>query len=211
MLPAGIKVRFQAQLDNTHLGHVWEVTTKVNSTDLYLENSYIKDSIHVSHHASGRWHYALPVKPKEYLSISNDRTEVAPGWTHASRIVVTKQDAVLNNFDQRAIQVPFQHSHPAIAIDIFLSEIGAVPVKIENAYLIEELALGATHQACLVARPYLTEETPQEAFKYELLEIKESLLKSGWNGELTSVIIILDTESNFGYLQQVEVSVSSGD
>ena len=209
MLPPGIRVRFQAQLDQNHVGHVWQVSTKANSTDLYLENSYIKDSVHVSHHASGRWHYALPGEPREYLAISNDREEVTPGWVHASRIVIAKDDAVLTQIDSSAIPVPFHPDYPAICMDIFIAELGAAPVLISEGCLIEEFTLGSTHQAVLISRPYGYVESPQEYFKAKIRDIQSDLLNMSWDGKLTSIIMIFDTEENHGYLQQVELSVGS--
>jgi hypothetical protein len=207
MLPAGIRVKFQAQLDQHHVGHVWQVSTKSNTTDLYLDNSYIKDSVHVSHHASGEWHYALPGKTRKYLAISNDREEVAPGWVHASRIVVAKEDAVLTRVDSSAIPVPFHPEYPAICMDIFIAELGAVPLLVSGGYLIEEFILGSTHQAALISRPHSFQESPQEFFQDRIAEFRADLQSHGWDGELTSIIMIFDTESDFGYLQQVEISV----
>jgi hypothetical protein len=211
MLPSGIRVKFQAQLDTHHVGHVWQISTKVNSADLYLENSYIKDYVHVSHHASGQWHYALPGEPREYLAISVRRGEVAPGWVHASRIVIAKEDAVLSRIDSTAIPVAFHPDYPAICMDLFIAELGASPVLVSEAFLIEEFTLGTTHKAVLISRPYGYKESPQEFFQDKIPQFQSDLQSRGWDGQLTSIIVIFDTESEFGYLQQVELSVGKLD
>ena len=211
-LPPGSTVKFQARLDDSQYGHSWKVNTNKTKSDLYLENSYEKDPIHISHHASGEWHVAFPDESREgrkkvYRAVNTVREEIVPGWQHASRVVILKADAVLQEQDPGAIQVPFHSEYSGICIDIFLGEAQAMNIQISNGFLIAEMELSDNRQAAIFARPYNSDSSPQEAFSEIAEDARVSLTSKGWDGGPTTIVVICDNDETYGYIQQVEMRI----
>ena len=212
-LHPGSTVKFQARLNESQYGHSWKVNTNKTKSDLYLENSYENDPIHISHHASGEWHVAFPDesrggRKKVYRAVNTVREEIVPGWQHASRIVILKADAVLQDQDSGAIQVPFHPENSGICIDIFLGEAQASNIQISNSFPIAEMKLADNRQAVIFARPYDSESSPQEAFSEMAEDARASLTSKGWDGSPTSIVVICDNDETYGYIQQVEMCIS---
>lgn len=213
LLPPGTCIKFQARLNESQHGYSWKVNTHKTKSDIYVENSYAKDPIHISHHASGRWHIAFPDESKEggkkvYRAVSNDRAEIVPGWQHASRIVIFKADAVLCEEDDTAIQVPFHSESSGICIDIYLGEANAINIQISNGFLIAEMLLADDRLAVIFARPYESDTSPQEAFSEIVNNARIVLANNGWDGSMTSIVVLCDSDEKFGFIQQVEMRIS---
>ena len=211
MIASGSKVRFQVDTGLELFGHSWLVTSKTNSSNLYISNSFASDGVHISHHASGQWHVTfpskVPSKGSEHLAITTSRNAFLPDWYHASRIVVMREDAVLTENDSNAIKVPFHPDYLGICVDFFISEKTALPFKLDLAFPIATMELGNTHQVEIVARPYSVTESAHKVFSEEILETQKVLGNLGWQGDLSSFILICDTENDFGFLQQIELRI----
>ncbi len=212
VIPAGGEVEFQAHLSDSQNGHGWKIKTNANAGDIYLQHSNSRMPVHVSHHHSGQWHYTLEnasstVSETRHFSISLDRPELAIGWKHASRIVIFKDDAV-NQSLENTIKVPFHKDYDAISMDLFISEVGAPNIKIPLAFPICYLELGDGRLGTLIAQPCNYVDSPQEAFPEVLTDSRAQFSKLFRESEPVSVIVICDTEENYGYLLQVEMKIS---
>jgi len=193
-------------------GHVWQINTSSKTSDVYIENSSREGSVHVSHHESGQWHVAYKTedgrKKKKYLAVTRDRGQVAPGWFHASRLVILKQDAILAFEEAAAIQVPFDEDFDGICIDVFISDVTPYPIVIPRAFPVASLRLEDGREVQVFARPYNAIDLPQDAFSNVVQEALESLGGTSWDGSPRSIVVICDSEEEYGYIQQVELRIA---
>lgn len=213
MLLPGSKIRFQAVSVDGYQGYVWKLNTKRHTGDVYLENGYAKIPIHISLHDSGEWHYAWEERvngktERQYRSISNERPDVIPGWKHGIRIVVGKKDVVMQESRLGVIQVQFHPEYEYICMDVFIGLADAPKIDLPPDQRIAHMRLGDGRQLMIFRRGYVSDSSPQEAFDDQVLDARSKLSEVGWDGSPQSVVVMCNTEQNYGYLQYVEMNIA---
>ena len=164
-LPAGSTVRFRVRDADGRSGSSWSVRTAAHSGDVYVSHREGGRWVHTSFHESGQWHYtvtsegqALDPGSPPYLGVITEHAEIAPGWLHAMRITVAR-DELRSGWVERVrerpvVEVPADTGFDAVSIDVLLGATGAAPIRVdEHAFLIAELARGDGGSVVVIAVP----------------------------------------------------------
>ncbi len=216
-LPPGSKIRFQASDSQAGSGHVWEIKTKSNSGDIYVETKSAGGWIHISYHESGEWHYTLDWQARlrtpendRYFGVTFSRDDVFPGYKHALRIAVLSNDLMAHGTTPDAgniIKVPFKPNVEGICMDMFISESNAPIMRIDEAFPIAKMEMGDGKTAYIFARPYRLLDTPQSAFPEIIQDAQQVISMSNRNANQTSIVIGCAPEDTFGYMMQIETRI----
>jgi hypothetical protein len=216
-LPPGSKIRFQALDPNLGSGHVWEIKTKTETGDIYVETKSAGKWIHISYHQSGEWHYTLDWQARlrtpesdRHFGVTFSRDDVISGYKHALRIAVLTNDLMAYGVTpdvDNIIKVPFKPGVEGICMDMFISESNAPVIRIEDAFLIAKMEMGDGKTAYIFARPYRLLDTPQSAFPEIIRAAQEDVSASNRNGDQTSIVIGCAPEDTVGYMMQIEARI----
>jgi hypothetical protein len=216
-LPPGSKIHFQASDSQVGSGHVWEIKTKTDTGDIYVETKSARGWIHISYHESGEWHYALDERARllspesvGYFDRSFSRDDVTPGYKHALRIGVLKNDLMAHSATEdfpNIIKVPFKPGADGICMDMFISDSNAPLIRIDEAFPIAKMEMGDGRIAYIFARPYKLLDTPQSAFPEIIRDAQQVISASNRNSDQTSIVISCASEDSVGYLMQIETRI----
>jgi hypothetical protein len=184
---------------------------------VYLSHREGARWVKTSFHESGQWHYAvtkagLSLDPDvpAYLGVIREHGEIAPGWLHAMRITVDRAELragwIEQVRDRQVVDIPADASFDAVSIDVLLGAAGAATIRVDDSFLVGELARSDGGSAVVIARPMDIDAPVRVALALQIHESREGLRTHGWNGSTASRLVIFGGDAD-GYLRQVEVAV----
>ncbi len=216
-LPAGSTVRFRVRDGDGRSGSSWSIETARHSGDLYLAHREGARWVKTSFHESGQWHYAVTAAGQSlhpdaqpYLGVITEHGEIGPGWLHAMRITVDRAELrsewVERVRDRLVVDIPTDASFDAVSVDVLLGATGAATIRIDQAFLVGELARGDDGSAIVVARPTNIDTPVRTSLASQIHDATEGLRSYGWDGSTASRLVIFGGDAE-GYLRQVEVAL----
>lgn len=214
-LEPGKALRLQVQNPRDGNGSSWKIQTSKTTGDVYVAER-AGPAIHSSFHHHGRWHYAIdsgfddPDNPVRHLLITRHRQELAPGWTHAKRIVVPRSElrATVPRLGPPVVAVPIKWLHDAVALDVWLGQPGA-GLRIHalpGVHVLAQMERGDGGIVLVISRSmdFPTGCGVRDAFAEEIVQARVDMIRKGWDGSPTRVALFGLDDNGF----QVEYEIA---
>ena len=219
----GGSIRFQVRDEILGNGSTWKIRTSKNQPDVYVIHRDSAKWMKASFHEEvGRSHYAVTKAGLEifednsepYLSVSYSREEFAPGWFHAKRIIVAK-DELRKWAEPELIKnlkvVDFNHNYDAIAIDLLLGKPSVPPLVMQSQVGREILGVLSRCDgglATVMATPIKLDYVVQERLSHEISQASDDLKSLRPDGTPTRFVVIIENDDN-GTQKEIEVALDN--
>jgi hypothetical protein len=142
---------------------------------------------------------------------SHRTTTVSPSaWT--DRIVVGRKGYREAVKARPMVVVPADPQFEAVAIDVFLGTADAVPLEIEEASIVADIAHSGGGSVVVVARPAALDSPIGGALTTQIMEARRGMRETGWNGSTPTRAVICgaDDEASYGRSRSPSTPTDSG-